>query len=77
MAGRRVIMERSSAGFWEGTLIHAGLSRHGPLHVTPDSGRWTWIGRHPRPVVVRLTAVYRDRPRATVVVHLLVRPGWG
>jgi hypothetical protein len=77
IAGRRVVMRLSSARYWEGTLNHAGLSRDGPLQITPDGGRSTWIGRHPRPVVVRLIVAYRGRPNATVVVHLLLRPGWG
>jgi hypothetical protein len=81
IAGRRVVMRgpvsRSSGGYWEGTLNRAGLLRRGLLHVTPDSGRSTWVGRHPRPLTIRLTAAYADRPDATVVVRLLLRPGWG
>jgi hypothetical protein len=81
IARRRIVMRSpassSSGGYWQGTLKHAGLLRRGPLHITPDSGRSTWMGRHPRPVTIRLTASYAGVPDASVVVRLLLRPGWG
>jgi hypothetical protein len=77
LAGRRVVMRLSRDGYWEGTLERAGLRRPGPLHITPDRGSAGWTGRHRRPIIVRLTAAYRDGRDATIVVHLLLRPGWG
>jgi hypothetical protein len=81
IAGRRIAMTapatNSNDGYWQGTLRHAGLLRPGPLEITPDSGRATWAGRHPRPLVVRITAVYPGRQNATGVMHVLLRPGWG
>jgi hypothetical protein len=81
IAGRRIVMKGpawlSTGGYWEGTLNHAGLLRPGPLQITPDSGRALWIGRHPRPVTVRFIASYAHRPEATIVAHVLLRPGWG
>ena len=46
----------SGDGYWEGTLRHAGLIGRGPLHVTPDRGRFFWAGRHARPIFLRLVA---------------------
>jgi hypothetical protein len=62
--------------YWEGFLQPAGL-RAGRLRVRPDSGRFTWYGRHPVHATVRLTAHYRGRSTATASLRVSLHPGWG
>ena len=63
--------------YFEGALRPAGMLAPGPLHVTPDAGRFFWAGRHPRPLLVHLAAFYRDGTSAATAVRTWLHPGWG
>ena len=81
IGGRRISMQPpprgSGRGYWEGTLDHAGMLTPGPLHVTPDGGRFYWAGRHPRSFSLNLAARYQGRPSANARVQIMLHPGWG
>ena len=79
--GRRLALHRAwrehRGRVWTGFLHPAGLLGDGPLHVTPDRGRYFWAGRHPTTarVAVRVRA-----PGGAVRVRSLCVPlmaGWG
>lgn len=63
--------------YYEGALHPAGLLRPGPLQIRPDAGRYYWAGRHPRSLVVRLVAHYRDGSSAATTVRIWLHAGWG
>ena len=63
--------------YYEGFLRPAGLTRPGPLRVTPDGGDYYWVGRHPLDARVRLVARFRDGSSASTTVRVPLRPGWG
>jgi hypothetical protein len=61
---------------FEGFLQPAGLL-DGPLEVTPDRGRYFWMGSHPKYPLVRLSATYRNGTRATATRRVWLHAGWG
>ena len=81
IGGRQIVMqppsEAAGRSYWEGTLDHAGLLVPGPLHVTPDGGNSYWAGRHPRALVLSLSARYSNRLVAGARIRVMLRPGWG
>jgi hypothetical protein len=79
--GRRVRLRRAwkdrGTRVWTGFLRPAGLLGRGPLHVTPDRGRFFWEGRHP---TMARVAVRVRTPGGAVRVRSLrvpLMPGWG
>jgi hypothetical protein len=65
-------------GYWEGALRPAGLLTPGSaLHVTPDSGRYHWEGRHPVCAVVHLAATETDGARASKDIVVDLHAGYG
>jgi hypothetical protein len=78
--GRRFALRapEQRAGYWEGTLRHAGFLRRGAaLHITPDRGRLHWEGRHPVRAVVHLSAIAVDGAREAADVAVDLRAGYG
>lgn len=76
LALRATRHRRDALTFWEGFLQPAGLL-DGPLKVTPDQGRYGWVGRHPRDATVTLDVLGLDGRRTTTRLRVPLRPGWG
>ena len=55
--------DTSCPRFYQAMLQPAGLL-DGALKVTPDEGRYRWLGRHPVVGTLTITATYRDGSRA-------------
>ena len=55
----------------------AGGLLDGALKVTPDEGRYRWLGRHPVAGTLTVTATYRDGSRAVATRRVPLAPGWG
>jgi hypothetical protein len=65
-------------GYWEGFLHPAGLLRPGAaLHITPDRGRYYWIGTHPVTTVIHLTATRAGRASTSAYVAVRLAAGYG
>ncbi len=68
--------ESSCPRLYQAMLQPAGLL-DGALKVTPDEGRYRWLGRHPVAGTLTVTATYRDGSRAVATRRVPLAPGWG
>jgi hypothetical protein len=68
--------ERSCPRLYQAMLQPAGLL-DGALKVTPDEGRYRWLGRHPVEGTLTITATLRDGSRAVATRRVPLAPGWG
>jgi hypothetical protein len=68
--------DTSCPRFYQAMLQPAGLL-DGALKVTPDEGRYRWLGRHPVVGTLTITATYRDGSRAVATRRVPLAPGWG
>jgi hypothetical protein len=68
--------DASCPRLYQAMLQPAGLL-DGALKVTPDEGRYRWLGRHPVVGTLTVTATYRDGSRAVATRRVPLAPGWG
>ena len=68
--------DRSCPRLYQAMLPPAGLLE-GALKVTPDEGRYRWLGRHPVAGRLTITATCRDGGRAVATRRVPLAPGWG
>jgi hypothetical protein len=72
----RCAADRSCPRLYQAMLQPAGLL-DGALKVTPDEGRYRWLGQHPVEGTLTITATYRDGSRAVATRRVPLAPGWG
>jgi hypothetical protein len=68
--------DASCPRLYQAMLQPAGLL-DGALKVTPDEGRYRWLGRHPVVGTLTVTATYRDGSRAVATRRVPLARGWG
>jgi hypothetical protein len=68
--------DASCPRLYQAMLQPAGLL-DGARKVTPDEGRYRWLGRHPVVGTLTVTATYRDGSRAVATRRVPLAPGWG